>query len=84
MRGEGLQLSWTYGGEAAAEDTAEAVKELKKQGFKVLALVNSVLAADLAEDFAKKIYGDSYLRLQELDRLAATVGELLAGEIARG
>ena len=81
---EGLHLSQTYGGEAAAEDTAEAVKELRKQGFKVLALVNSVLAADLAEDFARRIYGGSYLRLQELDRLAATVGGLLADEIARG
>ena len=81
---KGLHLNQTYGGEEAAEDTAEAVKELKKQGFKVLALVNSVLAADLAEDFARRIYGGSYLRLQELDRLAATVGGLLAGEIARG
>ena len=84
MSREGLHLSQTYGGEAAAEDTAEAVKELRKQGFKVLALVNSVLAADLAEDFAQRIYGDSCLRLQELDRLAATVGGLLADEIARG
>ena len=81
---EGLHLNRTYGGEDAAEDTAEAVKELKKQGFKVLALVNSVLATDLAEDFARRIYGDSCLRLQELDRLAATVGGLLAREIARG
>ena len=79
-----MHLNQTYGDEDAARDTAEAVKELRKQGFKVLALVNSVLAADLAEDFAKRIYGGSYLRLQELDRLAATVGSLLAEEIARG
>ena len=34
------------------------MKELRKQGFKVLALVNSVLAADLAEDFARRIWPD--------------------------
>lgn len=80
---EGPGLSHAYGGEAALRDTAEAVKALKKQGIQVLALVNSVLAEALAEDFAKGIYGENYVRVQDLSRLAQKIGDWLEREIGR-
>ena len=67
----------------AREDTSSSVKELKKQGIKVLALVNSVFAEEIAEDFARKIYGENYIRLQDLAQLAQKVGDLLELEIGR-
>ena len=80
---EGPGLSHAYGGEAALRDTAEAVKALKKQGIQVLALVNSVLAEALAEDFAKGIYGEDYVRVQDLSQLAQKIGDWLEREIGR-
>ena len=79
----GLGPAHLYGGQEAREDTANSVKELKKQGIKVLALVNSVFAEEIAEDFAKKIYGENYIRLQDLAQLAQKVGNLLELEIGR-
>ncbi|WP_185753658.1 hypothetical protein [Selenomonas sp. AB3002] len=77
----GLGPAHIYGGQEAMEDTANSVKELRKQGIKVLALVNSVFAEEIAEDFARKIYGENYIRLQDLSQLAQKVGDLLAAEI---
>ena len=65
----------------AAKEEKRELKELKKQGIKVLALVNSVFAEEIAEDFARKIYGENYIRLQDLSQLAQKVGDLLAAEI---
>ena len=79
----GIGPSRLYGGQAAQEDTAEAVKNLRKAGVKVLALVNSVFAEEMAEDYARKIYGEDYIRLQDLRHLAQKVGDLLSAEIER-
>ena len=79
----GIGPSRLYGGQAAQEDTAEAVKNLRKAGVKVLALVNSVFAEEMAEDYARKIYGEDYIRLQDLSHLAQKVGDLLSAEIER-
>ncbi len=49
----------------------------------MLALVNSVLAEALAEDFAKGIYGEDYVRVQDLSRLAQKIGDWLEREIGR-
>ena len=80
---EGIAPAHLYGGKEALADTAASVRELKKQGIKVVALVNSVFAEELAEDWAREIYGEDYLRLQDLSHLAKKVGNMLAMELSR-
>lgn len=77
----GLGPAQLYGGKEAMADTAASVRDLRKQGVKVMALVNSVFAEELAEDWAKEIYREDYIRLQDLQALAEKVGDMLAREI---
>ena len=77
----GLKNARLYGGAEAMVDTAQGVKELQKQGFSVLALVNSVIAPELAAQAARKIYGYNYICLHDLSDMAQKVGSLLELEI---
>lgn len=80
---QGIKPASLYGGEPAVTDTAQGVKELKKKGFQVMALVNSVIDEKLAADAASKIYGEGYICLQELSSLAQKVGNLLEQELTK-
>ena len=78
---QGIRPAAIYGGEAGRQDAAQSVKELRRQGFRVIALVNSVIAEELVTIAARKIYGESYICLQDLSSLAQRVGDLLEKEI---
>lgn len=78
---QGIKPASLYGGEAAVTDAAQGVKELKRQGFQVMALVNSVMDAKLVTDAASRIYGEDYICLQDLSSLAQKVGDLVEKEI---
>ena len=78
---QGIRPATIYGGEAGRQDAAQSVKELRQQGFRVIALVNSVIAEELVTIAARKIYGESYICLQDLSSLAQRVGDLLEKEI---
>lgn len=78
---EGIGTAKIYGGLPAREDAAKGVKYLKVQGFAVMALINSVISAELVTEAAGKIYGSSYIHLQDLSHMASKVGDMLEKEI---
>lgn len=80
--GHGLQFSQCYIQEPAVEDTAKAVRELRQQGIQVVGILNSLFSSDIVEDYAKRIYGTRYVRLENTSRLADAVGGLLEDAIA--
>ncbi len=80
----GIHLSRKYFQEPAVEDTAKAVRELRRQGIRVTAVVNSVFSDGMVEDYARRIYGQSCSRIAEISRMADVVGRLLEKEIREG
>ena len=70
-----------YSGDAGIEDTAMEVRQLKKQGIKVMAVFYG-LDSDL--EGARKIYGSSFVRIREMGQLADTVGNLLTSQLRSG
>lgn len=80
----GMHPSRRYLQEAAVKDTAEAVRELRRQGIKVVGIVNSVFSEGIVENYAKQIYGSNYARIAKIRQIADVVGELLEKEIRGG
>ena len=78
-----LHFSQNYVQESAVEDTALAVRELRKQGIHVIGIVNSIFSDGIVTPFAKKIYGDDYIRITHISMLAQAVGELLQRQIQK-
>lgn len=72
-----------YMGKAALEDTAEAVRELRRQGVRVVALVESVVSKARVLEAARKIYGKDFVWLSGLDDLARQVGRLIIAQVAK-
>lgn len=70
-----------YSGDAGIEDAAMEVRQLKKQGIKVMAVFYG-LDRDLKG--ARKIYGSSFVRIREMGQLADTVGNMLTGQLRSG
>ena len=70
-----------YSGDAGIEDTAMEVRQLKKQGIKVMAVFYG-LDSDL--EGARKIYGSSFVRIRGMGQLADTVGNLLTSQLRSG
>lgn len=69
-----LPVSRDYGDEAAVADTAAEVKALRRQGFRVGAVFFG-LNRDVPA--LKTIYGNEFVRIGSIDRLAGAVGSLL-------
>jgi nitric oxide reductase activation protein len=68
-----------YDGEAAINDTAEAVYGLRKEGIRIAALVTG---RENAENGAVKIYGmQGFTRIRSMDRLAAAAEQLICREL---
>lgn len=70
-----------YSGDAGIEDAAMEVRQLKKQGIKVMAVFYG-LDSDL--EGARKIYGSSFVRIREMGQLADTVGNMLTSQLRSG
>ena len=70
-----------YSGDAGIEDAAMEVRQLKKQGIKVMAVFYG-LDSDL--EGARKIYGSSFVRIRGMGQLADTVGNLLTSQLRSG
>lgn len=79
-REQGRLLSCEYSGDAGILDTSREVKELRRQGIRVVAVLTG------GEDTggsagARKIYGDDFVKIQNIDQLSAAVGELIQRQI---
>ena len=70
-----------YSGDAGIEDAAMEVRQLKKQGIRVMAVFYG-LDSDL--EGARKIYGSGFVRIKEMGQLADTVGNLLTSQLRSG
>ena len=68
-------------GDAGIEDAAMEVRQLKKQGIRVMAVFYG-LDSDL--EGARKIYGSGFVRIKEMGQLADTVGNLLTSQLRSG
>lgn len=75
----GHLLSRDYSGDAGVEDTAEEVRRLRKSGTQVMAILNG---SDGDTRAARKIYGNDFVRIEDIKQMAGAVGALLQKKIA--
>ncbi len=69
-----------YSGDAGIEDTASEVRLLKKNGVQVMAVLNG---EDGSPEAARKIYGEDFVRIENIRHLSDGVGMLLQKQIER-
>lgn len=74
-------LTTGYSGEAAVDDAAQAARELRRSGVQLVGLVNSVIAASITDDAARRIFGEDCARIDDIGSLAAVVGNLVGRQI---
>ena len=79
-RAGGHPLSRDYSGEAGIEDTSSEVRALKKSGVQVMAVLNG---EDGSTEAARSIYGDDFVRIENIRHLSDAVGALLQKKIER-
>ena len=79
-RAGGHPLSRDYSGEAGIRDTLSEVRALKKSGVQVMAVLNR---EDGSSEAARRIYGDDFVRIENIRRLSDAVGTLLQKKIER-
>ena len=69
-----------YSGDAGVEDTAAEVRLLKENGVQVMAILNG---EDGSPEAARKIYGEDFVRIENVHKLSDAVGMLLQKQIER-
>ena len=79
-RSNGHHISRDYSGEAGVEDTAAEVRTLRKSGIQVMAILNG---EDGSTEAARKIYGDDFVRIENIRHLSDAVGNLLLRKIEK-
>ncbi len=67
-----------YGGSAALDDTARAVRDLQRAGTRVAAIF---LGEDGAASGAKTVYGRALVRIRKIEELSRAAGGLIAAEL---
>ena len=67
---------------AAAADTAEAAKQLRRQGIKLIALVNRVLPENDTGAIVREIYGRQAVSIKSINQLADAIGRLMEQQLA--
>ncbi len=79
---KGLGMSRQYMDKAAAADTAEAAKQLRRQGIKLIALVNRVVPENDTGAIVREIYGRQAVSIKSINQLADAIGRLMEQQIA--
>ena len=79
-RTDGRLTGRDYSGEAGIEDAAAEVRQLRKDGVRVMAVLNG---EDGATEAARKIYGDDFTRIERIENLSDAVGLLIQRQIER-
>ena len=78
--GSGQFTGRDYSGTAGIEDTAAEVQSLRKSGVQVMAILNG---EDGSPEAARKIYGEDFVRIENVHKLSDAVGMLLQKQIER-
>lgn len=76
----GYVLSRSYAEEPGISDTAAEVQALRRQHIEVMAILNG---SGTPADTVKRIYGDSFVRIQKIEQFSSAVGKLLSREIMK-
>ena len=74
------RLSRNYSGEAGVEDSSMEVHSLQKSGIHVMAVLSG---GDGDRQAARKIYGDDFVRIENVRNLSDAVGSLLQKQIEK-
>lgn len=74
------RLSRDYSGEAGVEDSSMEVHSLQKSGIHVMAVLSG---GDGDRQAAQKIYGDDFVRIENVRNLSDAVGSLLQKQIEK-
>jgi hypothetical protein len=81
LPGKGKFMSQRYMADAAIEDTAAAARQLRRQGVRLIGLVNSVLPGEVTGMAVQAIYGQDAARSENIGQLAAVVSGLIERQI---
>ena len=74
----GFPVSREYDGQAGIDDAAREVRALRKQGIRVAAVF---MGTNSSVPGARQIFGESMVRIRQMDQLAAAAGKLIQAEI---
>lgn len=77
---DGHRLSRDYSGDAGIEDTAKEVRALQKSGIHVMAVLSG---EDGNTHAARRIYGEDFVRIENIRSLSDAVGSLLQKQIEK-
>ena len=80
---EGAPVSRAYMGEAAVEDAAQAARELRARGVRLVGLVESVFPGEETDGAARRIFGEHFVRVHGVEALARKAGKVVAEEIGK-
>jgi nitric oxide reductase activation protein len=69
-----------YSEERAVADTAGEVASLRRENIRVIGLINDEIKGGMGD--AKEIYGQDFIHVRDLEKMAESVGTLLARQIA--
>ena len=81
---EGAPGARAYMGEAAVEDAAQAARELRSRGVRLVGLVESVFPGEETDGAARRIFGEHFVRVHGVEALARKAGKVVAEEIGKG
>ena len=73
-------LRHEYSEGRAVADTAGEVASLRREGTRVIGLINDEIKGGMGD--AKAIYGQDFVHVRDLDKMAESVGALLGRQIA--
>ncbi len=73
-------LRHDYSNERAVADTAGEVASLRRENIRVIGLINDEIKGGMGD--AKEIYGQDFVHVRDLEKMAESVGTLLARQIA--
>lgn len=77
---KGRLISADYSGKAGIQDTAQEVQKLRRENIQVMAILNG---ADGGTEAARQIYGEDYVRIENLNQLSQAAGQLIQKQIER-
>jgi hypothetical protein len=78
--GKGVLRQHEYQGTRAIQDTADEAAALRREGIRIIGLINDEIAGGLEQ--AKKIFGKDLVRVRSLDKMAESVGKALCHQIS--
>ncbi|MDY6268961.1 MAG: hypothetical protein SPL39_08365 [Selenomonadaceae bacterium] len=80
---EGAVVSRSYMGDAAVADAADAARELRGRGVRLVGLVESVFPGEETDGAARRVFGSHFVRVRGVEMLAKKGARVIAEELGR-